>query len=332
MFQEILKHSCKVYAAPSGERAMTFLGNHTPDLILIDAEMLEMSEYDLIKRIKEEPRLSSIPLLFLTAQKRHEKEERVFQRGATDYILKPISKNTVLARVNLNVELENYRRRLDTLISEETGRLSRTQDSMLDMLANTSSRRSGGTAGRPDRTAAYTRVILEGLANRDNRAYSIPPVHREYMIRASKLRDIGKMHVADGILLKPGKLTGEEFAEIKKHAALGATMIDGAAKSLGDDPSFLPAAREIAMTHHEWWNGSGYPGGLAGDAIPISGRVTALSDMYESLTSNRPYRDAMTHGEAVSVIYGETGTHFDPKMMELLDYIFPKFAEISGAP
>jgi putative two-component system response regulator len=330
VLRELLKHPYKVYAAPSGERALTFLGNNTPDLILLDTEMREMRVCDLVKHIKNDPRLSSVPILFLTVQNGYEREGYTFECSADDYILKPVSKNAVLARVNLNVELENYRKRFDSLVREKTNQLSKVKDSILDMLANASAWRSSGIAGRPDRAAVYARAVLEGLARCGDTAYSISQVHGEHIIKASKLRDIGKAHVADNILMKPGKLTREEFSEIKKHTEFGALMIDAAIRDLGDDSSFLPVAREIVITHHEWWDGSGYPRGLSGDAIPVCGRVSALTDMYDSLTSVRPYRGAMTHDEAVSVIYGETGTHFDPKMIELLEDTFPRFTETSG--
>ncbi|MDR3280789.1 MAG: response regulator [Synergistaceae bacterium] len=329
MLQEILKPLYKVYAAPSGERAIGFLENRVPDLILLDVEMPVMSGYDLIKRIKEDSRLASVPVLFLTAQEGHDKEEQAFHLGAVDYILKPITTGVVRARVNLHIELEDYRKRLETLVGEKTERLRTTQDSILDILANVTAWRDSGTGGHIDRTTAYTRLAAEGLESHKDPDYYLSPQYRDNIIKSSKLHDIGKVAISDNILLKPGKLTPEEFTEIKKHTTSGAQMIDDAIRNLGDDSSFLHVAREIVISHHEWWNGSGYPNGLSGADIPISGRVMAISDIYDSLTSERPYKGAMSHDEAMRVIRGETGRHFDPKMIALLEDTFPKFEEVA---
>jgi putative two-component system response regulator len=329
MLQEILRPMYKVYAAPSGERAMGFLEHNCPDLILLDVEMPVMNGYELIKKIKEDERLSAIPVLFLTAQEGRDKEEQAFHLGAVDYILKPITTGVVRARVNLHIELEDYRKRLETLVSEKTERLRLTQDSILDILANVTAWRDSGTGGHIERTTAYTRLVVKELSKKNDSNYIISPQYGEHIIKSSKLHDIGKVAVSDNILLKPGRLTPEEFDEIKKHTTFGAQIIDDAIHDLGDDSSFLHVAREIVISHHEWWNGSGYPNGLAGSAIPISGRVMAVSDIYDSLTSARPYKDAMTHEKAMSIIYGETGSHFDPHMITLLEDVFPVFAEVN---
>ncbi|MDR1966724.1 MAG: response regulator [Synergistaceae bacterium] len=331
MLQEILKPLYKVYAAPSGDRALAFLENRVPDMILLDVEMPVMSGYELIKRLKDDARFSSIPVLFLTAQEGRDKEEQALHLGAVDYILKPITTGVVRARVNLHIELEDYRKRLETLVSEKTEKLRLTQDSILDILANVTAWRDSGTGGHIDRTTAYTRLVVEGLAQKNDPEYDIPPQYREHIIKSSKLHDIGKVAVSDNILLKPGRLTPEEFAEIKKHTTFGAQMIDDAIRDLGDDSSFLHVAREIVISHHEWWNGGGYPNGLAGSDIPISGRVMAVSDIYDSLTSERPYKGPMTHEEAMDIIYKETGVHFDPNMIKLLEDTFPLFKEIAAA-
>jgi putative two-component system response regulator len=329
MLQEILKPLYKVYASPSAERAVAFLERFCPDMILLDVEMPVMSGYELIRRIKANPRLASIPVLFLTAQEGRDKEEQAFQLGAVDYILKPITTGIVRARVNLHIELEDYRKRLETLVEEKTDRLRMTQDSILDILANVTAWRDSGTGGHIDRTESYTRLVIDGLINKNDTAYNILPQYGDNIVKSSKLHDIGKVAVSDNILLKPGKLTPEEFAEIKKHTTIGAQMIEDAIRNLGDDSSFLHVAKEIVISHHEWWNGSGYPNGLSGDAIPMSGRVMAISDIYDSLTSERPYKRALTHDEAMEIIYDETGRHFDPKMIDLLGDTFALFSEVA---
>ena len=331
MLHEILSPSYKVYAAPSGERAMRFLEKRDVDLILLDVEMPGLNGYEVIKRLKEDPRLAPVPVLFLTAQEGRDKEETALRLGAVDYILKPITAGVVLARVNLHMELEIYRKRLETLVSQKTAQLSDTQNSILDILAGVTAWRDSGTGGHITRTTAYSRLIVESIIEHGHPKYVISPLYGDNIVKSSKLHDIGKVAISDSILLKPGRLTGEEFDEIKKHTTFGAQMIDDAIADLGDESSFLHVSREIVISHHEWWNGSGYPMALAEDEIPISGRVMAISDIYDSLTSERPYKGAMSHDEAMDIIYGETGTHFDPLLIDMLQDTFPRFEEIAAS-
>jgi putative two-component system response regulator len=329
MLQEILKGSYKVFAAPSATRALAFLKRRKPDLILLDVEMPDMNGYQVINKLKENDETADIPVLFLTAQEGRDKEEVALRLGAVDYILKPITAGVVLARVNLHVELEVYRKRLETLVGQKTEQLRNTQDSILDILANVTAWRDSGTGGHIKRTTSYSQLIVNCLMNKSNPNYMITRAYSEHIVRTSKLHDIGKVAISDSILLKPGKLTPEEFNEIKKHTTFGAEMIDDAMAGLGDVSPFLHVAREIVISHHEWWSGSGYPNGLRGSEIPISGRVMAISDIYDSLTSERPYKGAMDHEEAMSIIYKETGTHFDPLLIELLRDTFPSFDGIA---
>lgn len=329
MLQEILKSTYKVYPSPSGERALAFLARHIPDLILLDVEMPGMNGYEVITRIKEDPRLSTIPVLFLTAQEGREKEEMALRLGAADYILKPITAGVVRARVAMQIELEVYRKRLEHLVERKTQQLQNTQDSILDILASVTAWRDSGTGGHITRTTSYVQLIVRCLQRKGNPNYLISPSYGESIIKTAKLHDIGKVAISDSILLKPGKLTPEEFNEIKKHTTFGAQMIDDAIEDLGDESSFLHVAREIVISHHEWWNGSGYPKGLKGSAIPISGRIMAISDIYDSLTSKRPYKGAMPHDEAMSIIRSETGPHFDPLLIELLEDAYPQFDQIA---
>lgn len=329
MLQEILKSTYKVYPAPSGERALAFLSRRIPDLILLDVEMPGMNGYEVISRIKEDPRIAGIPVLFLTAQEGREKEEMALRLGAADYILKPITAGVVRARVDMQIELEVYRKRLEHLVERKTQQLQNTQDSILDILANVTAWRDSGTGGHISRTTSYAQIIVQRLQRAENPNYIVSPSYGESIIKTAKLHDIGKVAISDSILLKPGRLTKEEFEEIKKHTTYGAQMIDDAIADLGDVSSFLHVAREIVISHHEWWNGSGYPKGLAGNDIPISGRIMAISDIYDSLTSERPYKGAMCHEEAMGIIYKETGPHFDPLLIELLEEIYPQFEEIA---
>lgn len=325
LLQEILKENYKIFAAPSGERALAFLQKQTPDLILLDVEMPGMSGYEVIGRLKADPALRDIPVIFLTAQEGRDKEEQAFRLGAVDYILKPISAGVVTARVQLHLELETYKKRLEQLVERKTGQLQRVQDSILDILANITAFRDSDTGFHIERTTLYTKLLVENLLELEHPNYRIDKDYADHIVKSAKLHDIGKVAVPDSILLKPAKLSSGEFQLIKMHTTYGAEMIDDAIADLGNDASFLHVAREIVISHHEWWNGTGYPNGLVAELIPVSGRVMAIADVYDSLRSHRPYKMPMTHEYALSILEKETGTHFDPLLMELSTRVFDAF-------
>jgi putative two-component system response regulator len=330
LIQEILKKDHKVYPAPSGERALRFLASHTPDLILLDVEMPGMSGYEVIGRLKEEPRWRDIPVIFLTAQEGRDKEEHAFVLGAVEYILKPISSGVVSARVKLHMELEAYKKRLEQLVERKTFQLQRIQDSILEILANVTGFRDSDTGWHIQRTTLYSKLLIDNVQRQNHPDYQIDQSYADHVTKSAKLHDIGKVAVPDSILLKPAKLSMAEFQLIKMHTTYGAQMIDDAIKDLGDDASFLHVAREIVISHHEWWNGTGYPQSLAGHAIPISARIMAIADVYDSLRSHRPYKVPMSHAETLSIMIKETGTHFDPYIMDMSSGVFDAFESVAA--
>jgi putative two-component system response regulator len=329
LLQEILKKTYKVYPAPSGERALRFLEHQIPDLILLDVEMPGMSGYEVIGRLKGDARWSDIPVIFLTALEGRDKEEQAFTLGAVDYILKPISSGVVGARVGLHLELETYKKGLESMVEQKTFQLQRAQDSILDMLANITAFRDSDTGYHIKRTTLYAQLVVENILKESHARYPIDRNYADHIIKSAKLHDIGKVAVPDSILLKPAKLTVAEFQLIKMHTTYGAQMIDDAIADLGDNSSFLHVAREIVIGHHEWWNGTGYPSRLAASAIPVSARVMAIADVYDSLRSHRPYKVPMAHEEALAIMKKETGTHFDPLLMELSLSTFDAFAAVA---
>jgi putative two-component system response regulator len=327
---EILKNVYKVYPAPSGERALRFLQNQIPDLILLDVEMPSMSGYEMIGHLKRDPRLRDIPVIFLTGLEGRDKEEQAFTLGAVDYILKPISSGVVNARVGVHLELETYKKHLEGMVEQKTYQLQRAQDSILEMLANITAFRDSDTGYHIKRTTLYTQLLVENIVKKSQARYPINRSYADHIIKSAKLHDIGKVAVPDSILLKPAKLTIAEFQLIKMHTTYGAQMIDDAITDLGDNSSFLHVAREIVIAHHEWWNGTGYPSRLLGGAIPVSGRIMAVADVYDSLRSHRPYKVPMKHEDALAIMKKETGTHFDPLLMELSLYTFDAFAAVAA--
>lgn len=329
LLQEILKREYKVYPAPSGEKALHFLENQTPDLILLDVEMPGMSGYELIGRLKQDYRWQDIPVIFLTAQEGRDKEEQAFSLGAVDYILKPISSGVVTARVKLHLELEAYKKRLEQMVEHKTYQLQKAQDSILDMLANITAFRDSDTGWHIKRTTLYSQALVENIMKKNHPLYQIDRSYADHIVKSAKLHDIGKVAVPDSILLKPARLTAGEFQLIKMHTTYGAQMIDDAIADLGDDSSFLHVAREIVISHHEWWNGTGYPNSLVETKIPISGRVMAVADVYDSLRSHRPYKMPMSHADTMAIMKKETGAHFDPVLMELSGDVFDVFEAIA---
>jgi putative two-component system response regulator len=322
---EILRPYYKVNAAPSGELALKFLEKNKPDLILLDLEMPGLSGYDVIRKIKAEERLRAIPVIFLTAQEGRDSELKAFELGAVDYILKPISSGVVLARVKIHLELEMYRENLEQMVDLKTAQLEHTQDAILSMLSNVAAYRDDETGAHIKRTTHYVEAIVNLLLKEKPPGYTIDPDYARNAGRSAKLHDIGKVAIPDNILLKPGKLTDEEFALIKQHPNIGAKMIDDTMHDLGDTSSFLNVAREIVASHHEKWNGRGYPNALAGTDIPLSARIMAIADVYDALISLRPYKEAMPHERAMDIILKESGTHFDPELLNICMPIFDEF-------
>ncbi|MDL2238176.1 response regulator [Christensenellaceae bacterium OttesenSCG-928-K19] len=317
LVNEILKGDYKVFLAPSGERALVFLETRIPDLILLDLEMPGMNGYDVIKKLKQTPAWKDIPVIFLTGQEGRDKEQEALDLGAVDYVLKPITVGILRSRVALHIELAQYRKSLESMVDERTTQLRRTQDTILDILASMTSFRDNETGAHIKRTTIYAQMLLEKLRKSGHADYQIEQAYADSIVKAAKLHDIGKVAVPDNILLKPARLSEAEFEMIKQHTVFGALIIDNAMEELGDTSDFLSVAREIIISHHEKWDGRGYPNQLAGKDIPISGRIMAIADVYDALISHRPYKPSYTHDVAVKTILQDAGTHFDPTLVEL---------------
>ncbi|MGL5435375.1 MAG: response regulator [Lachnospiraceae bacterium] len=326
---EILKEDYQVYLAPSGERALVFLDTRRPDIILLDIEMPKMNGYEVIQRIKESPDWADIPIIFLTGLEGRDKEQEAFALGAVDYILKPISAGVVKARVKLHVELGTYRKNLEALVDIRTEQLNRTQNCILNMLVSVTSYRDQETGGHIKRTTFYLAEITKLLLKETSDEYHISQAYADAMVISTKLHDIGKVAVPDSILLKPGRLTPEEFEVIKLHTVYGAHLLDNAVSELEETASFLTVAREIIIGHHEHWDGNGYPNKTKEHEIPLSARVMAIVDVYDALISRRPYKEPYSHDQAIDTLRQGAGTHFDPYLIQLCEPIFPMFQDIA---
>ncbi len=330
MIMEILKSDYVVYPTTSGVRALEFLQSSVPDLILLDVEMPDMNGYQVLERLKADARLAAVPVIILTALVDPTSEEQALSLGAVDFISKPVNAGILQHRVRTHIELESYRRDLERLVERKTAQLTKTQDAVLDILANVTAFRDNETGAHILRTTRYVELIVEKLRALNLPGYAIDDIYAKDIVHSAKLHDIGKVAIADSILLKPDRLSASEFERIKGHTTFGAMMIDNAIHDIGEESSFLQTAKEIVFTHHECWDGSGYPQGLKGDTIPLSGRIMAIADVYDALISNRPYKNAFTHDNALYIIQSESGSHFDKTIVDACADVFPQFVEVAA--
>ncbi len=304
-----------VRVATGGESALQAVAQAPPDLILLDILMPGMDGYKVCKILKSDIRTKDIPVIFVTALSDAQDEKKGLDLGAVDYITKPFATALVQARVHIHLELKRRRDLLESLILERTRELELTQDVTIHSLAGLAETRDPETSGHILRTQRYVSLLAQELAKSAKYRDVLTRPVRRLLFKSAPLHDIGKVGVADSILLKPDRLTDKEFDAMKRHTIYGKNTLKFAKKRLGRN-SFMDCARQIAYTHHERWDGSGYPLGLAGEQIPISGRIMALADVYDALISQRAYKLAMSHINAVSIVESGRGTHFDPQIVD----------------
>lgn len=314
---ETLKSDYAVIAANSGEKALKLaFSAEPPDIILLDIMMPVMSGYEVCRRLKAVEVTKDIPIIFITAMTEIQDEEKGLELGAVDYISKPFNPELVKKRVHNQLELKAHRDNLEELLRIRTKEVNLIQEVTIESLATLAEYRDPETGGHIKRTRNYVRVLADNLVKKGiyTEFLNYETTHLLYL--SAPLHDIGKVGIPDNILLKPGKLTVEEYEIMKNHAIYGYKAIEVAVKRLGKD-SFLKVAAEIAYSHHEKWDGSGYPRGLKGQDIPISGRLMAISDVYDALISKRVYKPPYSHKVARQIIEEGRGSHFDPALVDL---------------
>ncbi|MGE4560202.1 MAG: HD domain-containing phosphohydrolase [Desulfobulbus sp.] len=298
-----LRETYNVKAATNGRLALKIAMESPPDIILLDIMMPGIDGYEVCRRLKEEFRTRNIPIIFITAKIGVEDELRCFELGAVDFITKPISPPVVRARVKTHLALYDQNRELDRKVREQTGQLFETRLKIIQRLGKAVEFKDNETGLHVIRMSSYSLVLA--------RAAGFSEQDAELLMHAAPMHDIGKIGIPDAILKKKGKLTTEEYDLMQTHCQIGAEVI-------GDDRSeLLRLARVIALTHHERWNGQGYPARLAGENIPLPGRITAIADVFDALTSDRPYKQAWPMEKAVSLLEEEAGNHFDPNLVPL---------------
>jgi len=325
-----------VRLASSGEKALAMAAGDPPNLILLDIMMPGMDGYEVCRRLKADPRTRDVPVIFLTAKVETVDEEQGFALGAVDYITKPISPPIVLARVKTHIALKaladalrHKNEYLEREVEQRTLEIVAVQDVTILALASLAETRDSETGNHIRRTQHYVQALALNLQSHPRFSHFLTDRNITTLFKSAPLHDIGKVGIPDRILLKPGRLEPFEFEIMKTHTTIGRDAIAFAERSLGTPVAFLSMAKEIALSHQEKWDGSGYPEGLAGDAIPISARLMALADVYDALISRRVYKDGMSHEAAFEIIVASKGSHFDPDTVDSFVLIQEEFRAIA---
>ncbi len=338
LLAELLQGDYTVKAANNGEKALRIVETGPqPDLILLDIMMPGLSGHDVARQLKASTHTRDIPIIFLTALAGTGDETQGLALGAADYITKPISPPIVLARVATQLKVKaaaDFLRDQNAYLEQEVERRTREvtaiQDVTIHAMASLAETRDNETGNHIRRTQHYVKVLAEHLRQHPRFRHYLDDAAIKMLFTSAPLHDIGKIGIPDRILLKPGRFTPDEFEIMKEHPRLGRDAIAAAEAALGMAVPFLQVAKEIAYGHQEKWDGSGYPEGLAGDAIPISARLMAVADVYDALISRRVYKDGMPHAVAVKIIVEGRGQHFDPDICDAFVACLPAFEAIAA--
>ncbi|GHV71871.1 two-component system response regulator [Spirochaetia bacterium] len=303
-----LAGSYEVSLAKSGILALQICMREKPDLILLDIEMPDMNGFEVIEKLKKNPYLDRIPVIFLTASRDSATEVKALESGARDFITKPVEKSVLVHRIELHLRFSSYQAQTEQMVTN-------LSDSIASSFAELIECRDENTGSHVVRTSQYFDLLGRELMKEGLFADELVLPELQLMVRAAPLHDIGKIAISDRILLKPGQLDDSEFAIMKRHAAIGGEILDRMYKRMPAQ-QYLRYACLIANSHHERWDGKGYPLGLSGNYIPLSGRIMAVADVYDALMDNRVYRKGMSHQVACNIIDAGSGTQFDPQIVE----------------
>ena len=337
LMSALLKDLYRVKIANGGEKALAIAQSEAqPDLILLDIMMPGMDGYEVCRRLKADRRTRDIPVIFLTAMTASEEEELGLKLGAVDYVTKPISPPVVLARVETHLKLKAsadfLRSKADFLEAEVERRIREVlaiQDVTILSMASLAETRDSDTGNHIRRTQRYVRELARQLMTFPRFSAYLDDAKVNLLYKSAPLHDIGKVGIPDRILLKPARFEPQEFEIMKRHTLLGREAIEHAEQSLGMPVEFLALAKEIAFSHHEKWDGTGYPEGRSGDDIPIPARLMAVADVYDALISRRIYKEGMSHADACRLIVEGAGVHFDPDVVQAFTSLAEAFQAIA---
>jgi putative two-component system response regulator len=333
----ILKEEFKVKVANNGEKALAIARlKPPPDLIFLDIMMPEMDGYEVCARLKASPETRDIPVIFLTALSEMEDEKRGLEIGALDYITKPVSPPILIARAHNHLKLKlaaDFLRDENLFLEEEvnrrTNQIRAVQEVTILALASLAETRDNETGNHLKRTQEYIKCLALKLKEQSKYAPKLSDTYLSLIIKSAPLHDIGKVGIPDSILLKPGQLDPKEFEVMKTHTHLGKQAIENAERSLGFRVDFLSVAKEITFSHHEKWDGTGYPEGLIGEAIPLAARLMAIADVYDALISRRVYKEPLIHAKAAEMILEGSGVQFDPELVSAFKFCVDGFRDIA---
>ncbi|MGE5387043.1 MAG: HD domain-containing phosphohydrolase [Betaproteobacteria bacterium] len=314
----VLEDEYDIKVASNGEKVIKIAySENPPDLILLDVMMPGLSGHEVCRRLKANPDRRKIPVIFVTSMCSVEDEKLGLDIGAVDYITKPISPPVVKARVRTHLALYDQSRELERMVVQRTNELLFSRQQVIRRLGRAAEFKDNETGNHVIRMAHYSRLIGE--------ASGLGPAAQDILLQTAPMHDIGKIGIPDRVLLKPGKLDEDEWVLMKQHPVMGANIIGK------HDDELLSTARVIALTHHERWDGSGYPQRLKGEDIPLLGRIVALADVFDALTSVRPYKPAFSVEYAMEYIHNEAGRHFDPALIPAFEKALPRIIEIQAA-
>jgi putative two-component system response regulator len=313
--------------------ALGAIAKNQPDLILLDIMMPKINGFDFCQRLTEDPKTKKIPIIFLSALNDTESKVKAFSMGGVDYVTKPFQFEEVKARIKIHLKLqkmqaekEKQNQHLEDLVQEKVKEISASQLATIFAVSKLAESRDDETGRHIERTQTFCKLLAKKLLDHPRYATSgLSSAFVDNIYHTSPLHDIGKVGITDNILLKPGRLTSEEFEIMKTHTQIGAGTLQTVHGKYPNN-SFLNMGIDIARSHHEKWDGSGYPDGLAGEEIPLSARIMALADVYDALRSKRPYKDAFTHRKSCAIIIEGAGRHFDPVVVEAFVDLETEFA------
>ena len=313
----ILEDDYRVAAAISGEMAFKYLANNRPDLILLDLNMPDVDGFEVMKGLQGDPELSKIPVMFLSASQTPQIEAKCFESGAVDYVSKPYVPLVLKSRVRRILELYNYRNDLESMVVEQTNQIGDIQDAVIIGMANLIEERDTSTGFHVKNTQTYVRLLAEALIEQGLYSDLMTEDYKEKLVKAAPLHDVGKIKITDLILQKPGRLSEEEYKVIQNHTRYGADIIEEILGGI-EATDYLEIARDVALYHHERWDGNGYPEGLSAEEIPLCARIMAIADVFDALCEDRVYHRGIRSVDTVlSIIEESGGTQFDPTLVEV---------------
>ncbi len=313
--KNMLEEIYDVYEAESAKEGLDLMETMVPDLILLDIIMPEIDGYQMIRILKENRRLCKIPVIFLTAATGMDSEIKGFEYGAVDYITKPFVPAIMRQRVATQLSLSEYEKNLEALVDEKVAEIERMQNLISVSLAELVESRDGITGGHIKNTYIYFKAFIEELAKLPEYQDELTPQFVKFTIMSAPLHDVGKIAIKDAVLQKEGNLNEAEFEYMKTHSIIGGRTFNKIRHQVGDE-AFISIAEDMALYHHEKWDGTGYPSGLKGKDIPLAARIMTIVDVYDALTSKRPYKEPFSHEKAMDIIVAGRGTAFDPDLTD----------------